>query len=92
MAVSKKIKLGQAVTYVSTKGYEKLAFVTATPETVQPGHALPELPEGFAHLVVLAPNGSVSPRYSVPSEATAKDIPDFAAEGELGLRGVFRLN
>lgn len=90
MAVSKKIKLGQTVTYISTKGYEKLALVTGTPESVQPGHDLPELPEGYLHLVVIAPSGKVYPRLSVPSEAVAKDIPDFAAEGELELRGVYR--
>lgn len=80
--MAEKITLGTAVTYVSTKGYKKLALVTATPETVEPGHDLPELPEGFLHLLVFSPTGSSYPRLSVPSADAAKDIPDYAVDGE----------
>lgn len=88
--MTNQIKLGTAVTYFSTEGFEKLAFVIATPETIKPEMGVPELQEGFLHLTVLSPNGHVSPRFSVPSEEVAKNIPDFASEGELALRGVWK--
>ena len=90
MATQTAPKLGTAVTYVSSKGYDKLAFVTATPETVQPGHDLPDLAEGFVHLVVFSPTGSHYPRFSVPSLEAAALIPDYAAEGDMAMKGVWK--
>lgn len=88
MSVNTKIQLGTAVTYVSSKGYQKLAFVIATPETVKPGHDLLELSEGFLHLMVFAPSG-IYPRFSVPSEEVAKEIPDFAVDGD-EIKGIWK--
>ena len=89
MTTSNQIKLGTSVTYISTKGFKKLALVTATPETVTEGHELPELPEGYLHLMVISATGSMYPRLSIPSIDVAKEIPDYAAEGDLELRGVW---
>lgn len=93
MATAKKINLGQTVTYISSKGYEKLALVTATPETVQAGHDLPELAEGFLHLFVISPNGTTYPRLSVPSQeiAQANVIENDGDETEAP-RGVWKLS
>lgn len=88
--MTNSLKLGTAVTYISTTGFEKLAFVLATSDTPQPEDGIPGPPEGFLHLSVFNINGKISPRYSVPSEEIASTIPDFASEGELSLRGVYR--
>lgn len=59
--------LGSAVAYKSEKGHAKMALVLATPESVTPGHDVPELSEGQLHLLVFSPTGAAYPRYSVPS-------------------------
>lgn len=90
MATTKKIKLGTPVAYTATNGDVKLALVTATPETVTPNSAVPELSEGYLHLAVISPNGKQYARLSVPSAEAAAKIPDFAVDGD-DLRGVWRL-
>lgn len=78
MATKKTIKLGQTVTYVSTKGYEKAALVVGTPESVQQGHSgVPQLAEGNLHLLVLSPTGHTYSRQSVPNkEIAAQQAPE----------------
>ena len=75
--------LGQAVSYTSSKGHTKLAFVTATPETVTEGHSLPELSTDQVHLFVVSPNGNTYARYSVPLAASVEGNVDFEVDGQL---------
>lgn len=63
-------ELGQNVTYVSTKGYEKAAIVVGTPESILDGHNYPTLEEGERHLLVFTLNGA-SPRLNVKSQDAA---------------------
>ena len=71
------VKLGQAVTYLSSKGHKKLGLVLSTPDTVTPDTGLPALTEGQAHLVVLSPTGNAYMRYNVPSKASVEGMQDF---------------
>lgn len=61
-----KVKIGENVIYVSTKGYQKAAFVLNTQETVVEGKSLPELAENQLHLAVLSVMSGMTPRFSVP--------------------------
>lgn len=77
--------LGSIVKYISTKGYEKVALVTGTPESVSEGTSLAEnyplnAEQEQVHLTVFSP-GSVSPRLQVPSKAAVEGIEDFAQGG-----------
>lgn len=63
-------ELGQNVTYVSTKGYEKAALVVGTPESILDGHNYPTLAEGERHLLVFT-LGGVSPRLNVRTQDQA---------------------
>lgn len=73
MAIKKAVKLGQTVTYVSTKGLQKLALVIGTPESIAQGHFnVPQLDTDRLHLLVISPTGNQYTRYSVPTEALAK--------------------
>lgn len=79
MATTKKTpgKLGDMVTYVSTKGYEKAAMVVGTPESILPGHKYPTLAEGERHLTIFTLDG-ISTRLNVPDNITPED----ATEGK----------
>lgn len=77
-------KLGQMVTYVSTKGYEKAAMVVGTPESILPGHDYPVPAEGQRHLLVFALSG-ISPRLNVPESGTVD-----AESGVPTVAGVWR--
>lgn len=83
MATTSKVKVGQNVIYVSTKGYEKAAIVVNTPETVVAGKAIPELNGGQLHLLVFSLTNGISPRLSVPSLADIEGNSDFTdSEGK----------
>lgn len=75
------VTLGQAVTYVGTKGLPKAAFVVGTQETVEEGHSLPTLNEGQLHIVVWEfSKGHFTPRTSVPFEGQIADNTEFQNE------------
>jgi hypothetical protein len=83
------VKLGQPVEYISTRGKSKLAFVTATPETVAEGTSVPELSEGQVHLMVVGILTGTSPRLNVPSAASVEGNDDFV-NGDGAQVGVWR--
>jgi len=65
--------LGSVVTYVSTRGHKKAAFVVATPESLTEGHDSIQLGEGQINIAVLSPsNGSLSFRGGVSHKVLAK--------------------
>lgn len=66
-------KLGQTVTYLSTsKGDQKLALITATPETITEGTDLPTLNPDHYVITVFSPAGTIYTKFGVP---------EFGAEG-----------
>ena len=82
-------ELGDKVIYVSSKGYQKLAFVIGTPAEVEPGHDLPTLVDGMVNLVVISAQGKITPRYAVPSKELATTVPDFAT-GDGESKGIWK--
>lgn len=79
---AKTAELGETVTYVSTKGFEKAAIVVGTPDSILPGHSYPELEGGERHLLILT-LGGITPRMSVPSQEEAlAALAESAEEGE----------
>lgn len=64
--MAKTLKLGRRVEYRDGSGFKKLAFVTATADTVQAGTDVPVPGENQAHLKVISPTGKEYNRQSVP--------------------------
>lgn len=79
MATATKIKLGQAVTYIDSKGHEKAAIVIGTPESVVEGTSLSPLEDGQLNLFVIAPHRGPYNRLNVPSAESASDLDGEAA-------------
>jgi hypothetical protein len=65
MTTKQEIRPGDFVSYTDSRGLEKTALVTATPDTVTPGHRVPELEATELHLMVFSPSGSAYPRQNV---------------------------
>ena len=83
MAAPKKtatpnVALMSPIVYVGSKGLPKAALVVGTPETVQPGHSLPELNEGQLHIIVWEFSaGHFVPKLNVPYVATVAENDEF---------------
>lgn len=58
--------LGQAVTYVSSAGFQKVAIVIGTQDSVVPGGSIPAPDEHERHLLVISVTGKQYTRYNVP--------------------------
>lgn len=76
-------KLGDSVLYVGTDGYPKLGLIVGTPDSTKEGDERLLVQHGYAHLVIFSPTGVVYYNWSVPSEETARAIPDYTVEGQL---------
>lgn len=70
---AQNVTLGMSVLYVDSRGRQKVAVVTGTPESVQEGTNLPVPAEGQANLIVFG-GKSVYFRYQVPSAALVEQI------------------
>lgn len=87
----KKGNLGDPVTYISSKGKSKLAFVIGTPDSIDDGGSIPALDDGYRHLLIISPSGRFQTRHSVPNKAdTASDEfktqnPDFDAANPVNI-------
>ncbi len=60
------IKLGARVRYVDGDGFEKLAFVTGTRDTIRKDGSVARPDKGAAHLLVVSPTGKQYARENIP--------------------------
>lgn len=80
----KTYTLGDTVNYFDTRGRQKMAFITGTPESIDPEGEIPRPQVGYAHLLVFSPSGQVYAKASVPLKALAEGIEDYTIDGVLG--------
>lgn len=77
MTTNTTLRLGQAVTYIDSSGYQKAAFVLGTRDSIQPGHEVEQPDEGHAHLAIFSPSGRRYTRHNVPEAQTSDSTQAF---------------
>lgn len=75
--------IGQTVKYISAKGDQKLAFITANTETITEGTDLPTLNPDHYALAVFSPTGAIYPKFGVPDfNGESVNQSEYTVEGE----------